>query len=348
MISLLKKNRPELISAFQFTISTLTRLDSTQVFRCPGFLYAVQYRQSPQKTPFLLWDKQRDSGLRIPPDWLKTSEGFMIGFMSSNTYNDFLEFAAGLASTASLFALNDWQTAEPQIKADGSEVTNADLRIQRMVFDRIRAVYPEHSLLGEEEGEYLADMPPVEKARYCWVVDPLDGTRNYVRGFPDFCISIALLDQGIPAIGIIRHHVTGKVYSAVKNKGAFSGKRKMDLLDHPLNQKSVLTFQPDDAGEMYETAEDLLRKVYVRNLGSTALHLAMLADNNVDGSICKKSHLWDIAAGALLIEEAGGKITDLAGTEYFPFDLSKQPTRDTPFVAGPPLIHNQLLETMRA
>ena len=122
----------------------------------------------------------------------------------------------------------------------------------------------------------------------------------------------------------------------------------MKVADDAFDRRSVVTFQPADDGNTYDLADSWLRRVHVRNLGSTALHLALVADGNVDGALCVENRLWDVAAGGLMVEESGGVITDLSGAPLFPFDLSHDPRRPAPFIAASPRAHGPLLAGLRS
>lgn len=252
-----------------------------------------------------------------------------------------LRTAQEIAATAQLFAAADFRDITPRRKADGSDVTDADLRIQRMSAERIRREFPEHALLAEEDVEQPADMPRPESARYCWVVDPLDGTRNFARGLACFTISIGLLDGGAPLLAVTRNLVTGAVWWALRGAGAHSGTRALRVGDRRFDRDSVVTFQPRDDGSTYDRVPWICQ-VHVRNFGTTALHLALVADGSIDGALCEQNHLWDIAAGALLVTEAGGVITDLEGRSLLPFDLKRDPRSEMSFIAGNGAAHQAM------
>ena len=282
------------------------------------------------------------------PPLASATKTTIIFVMSKEQTDKWLSFATALASAAELLAMTDFRQATVMRKADDSDLTSTDLRIQRMTCERIRDSFPDHAVLCEEEAPYLAEMPAPGAARFCWVIDPLDGTRNYVRGLPIFCTSIALLEDGQPLVGVIRHFVTGRMYTALRGQGAFAGQRRMKVAGSAFDHRSVVTFQPAEDGNTYDLADSWLRRVHVRNLGSTALHLALVADGNVDGALCVENRLWDVAAGGLMIEESGGIITDLSGAPLFPFDLSRDPRRPAPFIAGSPSAHAPLLAGLKS
>ncbi|MCB9850287.1 MAG: hypothetical protein H6817_06240 [Phycisphaerales bacterium] len=266
--------------------------------------------------------------------------------MSELNLDNALRLAQQMAATAQHFATTDFRNIEARTKADGSDVTDTDQRIERMMADFIRRTFPDHALLAEEDQKQPADMPSPADARYCWVVDPLDGTRNYVRGLPCFSTSIALLDAGTPVVALIRHLVTGATYTAIRGRGAHSGERKLQVAQRPFEPHNVVTFQPASDGRTYDNAA-WVRNVHARNFGSTALHLAMLADGNIDASICEQNRMWDIAAGALLVTEAGGMITRIDGSPILPFDLRTNTRSEFAFLAGNAQMHTALLASTK-
>jgi myo-inositol-1(or 4)-monophosphatase len=213
--------------------------------------------------------------------------------------------------------------------------------------ERIRAVYPGHAVVCEEDADYLAAMPQPGTTRYCWVIDPLDGTRNFVRGIPCYGTSIALLEEGTPVVGVIRNHTTADLYTAIRGEGAYTGGRRMRVSEEPFDHRTIVAFQPAKQGGAYQIASVWLNDVLIRNLGSTALHLAMVADGALDGAVCAENRLWDLAAGALIIQEAGGIVTDLTGRDWFPFNLAGGAGLLTPVVAGTPRTHGPLLDGLR-
>jgi myo-inositol-1(or 4)-monophosphatase len=267
--------------------------------------------------------------------------------MERNDLDQCLEFALGLASAAAHFGAAGFRNAVVRRKPDDSDVTATDLQIQRMVCERIRRRFPEHAIIAEENIDPSQGAPGPAEARYCWVVDPLDGTRNFVRGLSLFCTSIALLEAGRPVVGVVNNHLGACTYWAGRNLGARCGPRTMRIADTPFGGRTIVAFQPDSDGRMFDQADSWLRRVVLRNVGCTALHLAMVADGNIDGAVAAKCHLWDVAAGVLLAEEAGAKISDLEGQALFPFDLTTDWSRPTPVVAGSPATHAAVLEGLR-
>ena len=273
----------------------------------------------------------------------------MIGRMPDSLNQDMLGLAKRLATEAASIARKPWKDAGARLKADTSIVTDVDHAIQAHILQAIAEAYPDHAVRAEETVLKPTVHADPASARYCWVVDPLDGTRNYVSEFPFFGTSIAVLDRGRPVVGVISEHNLGYFYAAVRGGGA------------SLNNESIHAKEPVPGYDWLlgiPSSKDaftvrVLRSwagttgFILRNVGSTAVHLAMVASGALVGAFAKRSKIWDIAAGVLLISEAGGVITDPDGSDLLPFALDTDPSADIPFLAATPGVHGRLLETIQ-
>lgn len=255
--------------------------------------------------------------------------------MTTIDHQDALDFALSLAALARRVTRANWLNREPGRKADDTIVTEADLCVQRALIERINVRFPDHAILAEEDTDAPANLPDVASARHVWVLDPIDGTRNFQREMPCFCTSIALLDEGRPVVGVIVEHNAGLVFTAVAGRGTTRDSRPVRV-NADVPAKPIVTFQPATDGSTYDLASHWLADVHPRNFGTTALHLALLASGAVDAALCIENRIWDVAAGALMVTEAGGVITDLAGKPMILFDLSSDPRRMMPFIAAAP------------
>ena len=233
-------------------------------------------------------------------------------------------------------------------KADNSPVTEVDRAIETHLLQAIAEAYPDHAVCAEES----ADQPDRDhiESRYCWVIDPLDGTRNFVAGLPCFSTSIALLDRGQPLVGVVMEHNLQAMFAAAAGQGA-------TLNDQPLHvwegdggpETDLLIGIPSSKDHPTVTILQnwtATRGMICRNLGSTALHLGLVAAGMLGAAFCRRCKLWDIAAGALLVTEAGGQITDPTGRPCTPFDLDRNPTEDIPFLAAAPHTHQRLRKSI--
>ncbi|MCP4248196.1 MAG: inositol monophosphatase [bacterium] len=263
--------------------------------------------------------------------------------MADEDYREPLALARRLAVEAGAIILEHQGGAAVRRKADGSEVTDADLAAERHILGAIRSRYPDHAQLAEESG---AGSEAVTSAEYCWVVDPLDGTRNYTRGFPCFATSIALLREGQPVVGVIREHTTGHVYAAAASSDVTKDGRVIRVAQRKLGRSFIVGVPRIHQNESPTTIQRLLDRVNVRGTGSTALNLALVASGALDAAFARRCHSWDIAAGYLLVHRAGGVCTSLSGGPLWPMPAEVDPTGRTPFLAAGPHAHAALLDLL--
>ncbi|WP_027092491.1 inositol monophosphatase family protein [Cohnella thermotolerans] len=218
--------------------------------------------------------------------------------------------------------------AEPDLKQSMHDlVTEVDKGSERLIRNLIGTHFPHHSFLGEEGVEpgpeaSVKALQEVSEAEYLWIVDPVDGTTNYVHGFPFYSVSIALAHKGQVIVGVVYDPSRDELFVAERGKGAYvHGKRMHVSNERTLRQSLVATGFPAD----YQAAlPENLRQIQalapqVRNLriaGSAALHMAYVAAGRLSGFWEIGLNAWDLAAGSLLVEEAGGKVTDQSGAPY--------------------------------
>jgi myo-inositol-1(or 4)-monophosphatase len=196
---------------------------------------------------------------------------------------------------------------------------------------------------------YRSTSPLPSAARYCWVIDPIDGTRNFVNGVPCFSTSIAVLDRGQPVVGVVVEHNRRDVFEATLSGGARLNGDPIHCADPPPNRDTLIGLTSDKTSLTRKVLEawSATQGIVLRNLGSTAVHLALVASGALAADFCCLCKIWDIAAGALLITEAGGRITTPYGDPRIPFDLSLEPTAKLPILAAAPATHERLLRTIR-
>lgn len=201
----------------------------------------------------------------------------------------------------------------------GDLVTEADIASEKKILSRLTKFFPDHAILSEEAG-----LHEISDAEYMWVIDPLDGTVNYAHKHPQFCVSIGLLKEGKPILGVIYNPTRNELFEAVKGKGArMNGKRIHVSKIKTLNQSLLATGFAYDRRESKDTNYPefchLTHLTHgVRREGSAALDLAHVAAGYLDGYWERGLKPWDIVAGILLVEEAGGKVS---GYDNKPYDL---------------------------
>jgi len=262
--------------------------------------------------------------------------------------DEFRVFARTLAREAGSIAADHMGRVAVSHKADDSPVTEADHAAQAAIFDAIAQRYPDHAVIGEETVRHPDRHAPAHSARYCWVVDPIDGTRNFAQGMSIYATSVAVLDRGVPLAGAIFDASSGGVYSAALGAGAdFEGAPLAVSASRTASDLTVLvsSFRRCPAPIV---VRDWMDEYTFRNHGSLCLHLAWLARGRADGAFAKECRLWDIAAGALMVAEAGGVITYDDGSALWPIDVDRYDGADVPILAGTPSVHARLLDSLRA
>jgi len=199
-----------------------------------------------------------------------------------------------------------------QMKNAHDVLAEGDLRSEELIISRIRKEFPDHSILSEEEGE------EVHGKEYLWVIDPIDGTINFSRKIEEYAISIALCRKGEIELGVIYQPVMDKLYVAEKRKGAYLNDKKINVSSE---QETINALVATDNSSKIDTRIanfQILSKICseVRHtciFGSGALHLAKIAEGKLDFYYKSRFNFWDYAAGIILIQEAGGKVTDFEG-----------------------------------
>ncbi len=207
------------------------------------------------------------------------------------------------------------------IKAGGLNdlVTEADHASDKAIIEVIQKNYPDHFILSEETGNV-----PTE-SEYKWIIDPIDGTINFAQGIPICCVSIGVEKNGEMIFGAVYAPFLNELFFAEKGKGAFLNDQPISVSkQNDLKHACLVTGFPyaylDSANGPLQCFERFIRKgVPVRRLGSAAIDLCWVAAGRFDGFYEHKLNAWDSAAGFLLVEEAGGKVTDFEGAYYSPY-----------------------------
>jgi len=270
--------------------------------------------------------------------------------MAEKLVQDMLALAKRSATQAASLSLGRFGTVHTTRKADSTVVTETDRAIQALILAAIAENYPDHAVLAEETVDYPEAHAHAATARYCWVVDPLDGTRNYAAGFPIFSTSIAVLDRGLPIVAVVYDHQLGRLYSALAGEGAALNDQPIRLgeANPDVDMLVAIPTSKDQLAVAVACAWAATPGLICRNVGSTALHLAMVASGALAAVFSKRSKIWDVAAGALIVIEAGGRITDPFGGDRVPFDLRADAEVDVPFLAAAPYAHERLAGPIRS
>ena len=200
-------------------------------------------------------------------------------------------------------------------------VSEVDRNAERIIIDLLQEKFPSHSFLGEESGltQHMGD------DTYQWIIDPLDGTTNFLHGFPQFAVSIALVHEGIIEQGIVHDPSRDEDFIASRGRGAQVNNRRMRVSNRPNLEGCLLgtgmPFRPDQKeyqDHYWATLKAFAAKTTgIRRMGAAALDLAYVASARIDGFWEFGLKPWDMAAGVLLIREAGGMVCDHQGGEHF-------------------------------
>src|SRR5437762_3807452 len=199
-------------------------------------------------------------------------------------------------------------------------VSEVDREAERTIVDTLHATYPGHAILAEEGTGRDQNVD----AEYLWIIDPLDGTTNFLHGFPQYCVSIALSHKGIVTQGVIYDPVRNDLFTASRGRGAYLNDRRIRVSRRQhLRECLIGTGFPFRDGSYLDTYLAMMRAMTqqaagLRRPGAAALDLAYVAAGSYDGFFEVGLNPWDVAAGSLLILEAGGLIGELGGAGEYP------------------------------
>jgi len=204
-------------------------------------------------------------------------------------------------------------------KGPADLVTDLDQQAEELIASLLRGAFPTYGLVGEEGGEHFVSDNPR------WLIDPIDGTVNYIRGYPFFSVSIALEREGEIAVGVVYNPILDELFVAEKGKGAALNRQPIQVSATAILDQSVLAsgFPYDvwtsEADNSREWRRFLKRALSLRSDGSAALDLCHVAAGRIDGYWELELGPWDMAAGALIVQEAGGSVTQVNGDHFYPY-----------------------------
>lgn len=248
--------------------------------------------------------------------------------------------AARKAGTVILQALDRLDRIKVTEKSRNDFVTEIDQRAEKIIIETLQTAYPDHAFLGEETGETTG----TTDSEHTWIIDPIDGTKNFIRGFPHFCVSIALKYGQHIEHGLIYDPIRNEYFTASRGKGAHYNDQRIRVSQtHKLIDSLLGTGFPHRTPERVKQYCKGLFKILpivsgVRRAGSAALDLAYVACGRLDGFWEFDLKPWDIAAGALIVQEAGGFVSGMTGKEDY--------LETGNVIAANPKIHQALLKTL--
>ncbi|HEV2295034.1 MAG TPA: inositol monophosphatase [Tepidisphaeraceae bacterium] len=269
-----------------------------------------------------------------------------------------LRIATELARAAGAIALSHYGKVERLTKTHAATtleaVTDADRATQRHIVAGIRRRFPDDGIIGEENetGDAITFECEHPMGRN-WVIDPIDGTNNFIAGLGNFGVCVGLLDQGMPVLGVVYDVTRDLMYAAAVGEGAWVGTRRMRALDTPMSDSSMLMLTSnliDGTGRCPQWACQWLGQTTwkTRILGSAALEAVYVAAGVAHGAVTVNGKLWDAAAPAAILLESGATITDLSGRPIFPFSLANYSGAKVPFLAAGRAAHPVLLQQIRS
>lgn len=250
-----------------------------------------------------------------------------------------LEFAIGVAKEAGAL-LRDRLNTNFTISHKGeiNLVTEVDIASESLIRERIATRFPRHQVLAEESG--LAET----NSEYRWVIDPLDGTTNYAHGYPIFCVSIGLEYKGEAILGVVYDPMRDELFSAERGSGAWLNNKKIHVSSIQKLSKALLStgfpydIKTSKATNLEHWTNFAMHAQALRRDGAAALDLCYTACGRFDGFWELNLSAWDMVAGSLIVTEAGGQVSDFAGSGFSPY---------TPeIVASNGLIHEQMIEVL--
>ncbi|KAA0456395.1 MAG: inositol monophosphatase [Candidatus Thioglobus sp.] len=226
-------------------------------------------------------------------------------------------------------------------KAANDFVSEVDKAAEEAIINELKYAFPNHSILAEESGETLGD------SRFQWIIDPLDGTTNYLHGFPQYSVSIALYEDNEAIHAVVYDPFKEELFVASKGGGAYLNEQRIRVSNgnssSPFKNTLIGTGFPFKAPRHLEAYLNMFKTIHpqvagIRRAGSAALDLAWLAAGRMDGFWEIELSIWDIAAGALIVKEAGGYIGDFSGRDGY--------LKTGNVVAGNEQVFKQILKTI--
>jgi myo-inositol-1(or 4)-monophosphatase len=237
---------------------------------------------------------------------------------SSSSIHPMLNVAIKAARAAGVIinrAALDVESVRVSQKMANDFVTEVDQASENIIIDTLLTAYPDHGILAEESGQTRGN----PQSENIWIIDPLDGTTNFIHGFPFYCISIALQSKGRIEQAVVYDPTRNDLFTSTRGRGAFMNDRRLRVSKRIRLQECLIStgfpFRPDDdyAAYLKLMSEVMKRTAGLRRPGAAALDLAYVAAGFSDGFFETGLHPWDMAAGSLLITEAGGLVGNFTG-----------------------------------
>ena len=257
--------------------------------------------------------------------------------------------AAHRASSVIIDAARDLRRRPAHAKDHGDIAAQAEAEAENAIIATLRAAFPDQAIVGAEAGEIVSQIQAntrIQEKSHRWIIDPIDGTANFVHGYPCYAVSIALTHGGDVTHAVVLDPVRDELFTAVKGKGAQQN-------GTPIRTSTCVSVEDALVGTVFPSRDSKKLPVYlpvfasllkqcggIRRAGAGALDLAYVAAGPLDGFFVMSQNAWDVAAGALIVTEAGGRVGDLAGGKDF--------LRSNDVIAAAPGLFNPLREAIAA
>ncbi|HIP92239.1 MAG TPA: inositol monophosphatase [Thermotoga sp.] len=246
---------------------------------------------------------------------------------------DRLDFAIKLLRKVGYFLLQNWGNVDKVFTKSSFKdlVTDVDKESQKIIVENIRKNFPDEHIISEEGIS--------EKGNKVWIIDPIDGTVNFVHGLPSFSISLAYVEKHKIIFGVVHVPVTGETFYAIKGKGAYMNGERISVSERKNLKECVGSTgnYPEFTGKLILGLDNKVRRI--RILGSAAASAAYVGAGKFDFFVAKRINLWDVAASILIVRESGGKVTDFNGNEA---NINSRS-----FVFSNSFIHDEVLDIVK-
>jgi len=256
----------------------------------------------------------------------------------------FLETAVTAARLAGQYAMEQINYVKSYAKSPSELVTDADSRCQQIIIDTIMQNFPGHGIVAEEGKDNKLFKQSPRGDDIWWVIDPIDGTNNYSQRIMNFAVSIGIIHQDRPVLGVIFEPSTDSMFTA-----AGDGPPQYNNIRISANDKDIDVFQTIGVESLYADGVPswityLMKTLRCRGLGTTAMHLAYVAKGSFVAAVVDKPKLWDITAGAFIAESAGAVVTDWQGRPIWPVDMNNYTGQSFKTLAANKKVHKKLVE----
>ena len=272
--------------------------------------------------------------------------------MNDKLLEEMLVVAEQVARTAGDYARGEIGDAQAHLKSVGSQgqveiVTQVDSQCQQLIVDGMAKRFGDHGFIGEEgsEGKIFKQNPGVAgEDGIWWIIDPIDGTRNFAHGLPHYVVSLAAMQGGRPIVGVIYEPNTNMLFSAAMGRDATYNGKVIKCLEETLHADSQIAISGNACDYIPDSIGVLMHNYVCMNLGSAALHYGYVGLGAYSAALSWGVKLWDIAAGAVIAASAGGQVRDLEGNSRFPIDCESYQGQILPVVMASEPIQEQLQE----